>query len=309
MANLELIKSLRESTGCGIADCNKALAECGDDNLEAAIDWLRKKGLTKAAKKGDRIASEGLIGIKVQDKQAGMVEINSETDFVARNEVFQGFVQEVSQLTLQAKGDLDALQKAVCPSSGNDVETESQSKTGVIGEKITVRRTAYVELSEAGVVESYIHNRVTEGMGKIGVLVALKSTADPQVLHELGKNLAMHIAASKPDYLTIADVDKVAVERERDVCREQVLAAGTKPELVEKIIDGKINTFYKSVVLLEQVYVIDGKKSVKEILAEESKAAGASIEISDFKLFILGEGIEKKENDFASEVSSMASGK
>lgn len=305
MANLELVKQLRESTGCGIADCNKALAEC-DNNLENATDWLRKKGLTKAAKKGDRIASEGLVGIASDTQAAALVEINSETDFVARNEIFQNFVTTVSKIALEKQGELRDILNSVYPGSNATVEGETQNKIGVIGEKISIRRAAYVGLDGEGVIGTYVHNKVADNMGKIGVIVALKSTGDKTVLAELAKNLAMHIAASKPEYLRIADVDAADVEREKAIYREQMLSSGTKAELVDKIVEGKIGSYYKTVVLPEQVFVMDGKKSVKEIVADTAKTAGAAIEITDFKLFVLGEGIEKKENDFAAEVSSIA---
>jgi len=294
MADLSLIKKLREATGCGIADCNKALAENKDD-FEKSVDWLRKKGLASAAKKTGRIASEGAVAVCVQGNKASIVEVNSETDFVARNEKFQNFVAQIAKEVITFGDDIVKFQAA------KDEEVKSQ--IGVIGENINIRRINNVNVSN-GLIVSYVHNATAPNMGKIAVLVAFESAADKGKLEELGKQIAMHIAAAKPDALAIESVDPSKLARETDVLKDQARASGKPESIIDKMIEGRIRKYYEEVVLLEQLFVMDDKMKIKDLLANFSKENGAT-KITDFKLFILGEGIEKKENDFAAEVASM----
>ncbi len=294
MADLALIKKLRETTGCGIADCNKALAENSDD-FEKSVDWLRKKGLSSAAKKSGRIASEGVVAVAISGKKAAVVEVNSETDFVARNENFQKFVAKISQEALAFGDDIAKFQA--------EKDEEVKGQIGVIGENINIRRLASLEVSQ-GLVVSYIHNSIAPNMGKIAVLVALESTASEEKLHEIGKQIAMHIAAAKPDALAIENVEPAKLARETEILKEQARASGKPESIIDKMIEGRIRKYYEEVVLLEQLFVMDDKVKIKDLIAKFSKENSAT-KISGFKLFILGDGIEKKENDFAAEVASM----
>ncbi len=294
MADLALIKKLREATGCGIADCNKALAENGDD-FEKSVDWLRKKGLSSASKKAGRVASEGVVAVSIEGNKATVIEVNSETDFVARNEKFQEFVAKVSKEALAFGDDIAKFQAA------KDEEVKGQ--IGVIGENINIRRIASLNVSN-GLVVSYVHNAIAPNMGKIAVLVALESKADKAKLEELGKQIAMHIAAAKPDALTIESVDPSKLSRESEILKEQARASGKPESIIDKMIEGRIRKYYEEVVLLEQLFVMDDKVKIKDLVANFAKENGET-KLSDFKLFILGEGIEKKENDFAAEVASM----
>lgn len=294
MADLSLIKKLREATGCGIADCNKALAENGDD-FDKSVDWLRKKGLASAAKKAGRVASEGAVAVFIDGKKASVVEVNSETDFVARNEKFQEFVSKVVKEALAFGDDIAKFQAA------KDEEVKSQ--IGVIGENINIRRIANLAVSNGAVV-SYVHNSIAPNMGKIAVLVALESGASADKLEEFGKQIAMHIAAAKPDALAIESVDPAKLARETEVLKDQARASGKPESIIDKMIEGRIRKYYEEVVLLEQLFVMDDKVKIKNLLADFSKANGET-KISGFKLFILGEGIEKKVDDFAAEVASM----
>ena len=294
MADLSLIKKLREATGCGIADCNKALAECGDD-FEKSIDWLRKKGLSSAAKKTGRVTSEGAVAVAVSGNKAAIIEVNSETDFVARNQKFQDFVAKLANEAIAFGDDIAKFQTA------KDEEVKSQ--IGVIGENINIRRIASLEVTNGAVI-SYIHNLIAPNMGKIAVLVAIESSVAKDKLEELGKKIAMHIAAAKPEALTIQSVDPARLNRETEVLKEQARASGKPESIIDKMIEGRIRKYYEEVVLLEQLFVMDDKVKIKDLLANFSKENGEA-KISGFKLFILGEGIEKKENDFAAEVASM----
>jgi len=294
MADLSLIKKLRETTGCGIADCNKALAQCSDD-FEQAVDWLRKKGLASAAKKSGRVTSEGVVAINIQANKAAIIEVNSETDFVARNQKFQEFVAKISQEAIAFGDDISKFQQA------KDEEVKVQ--IGVIGENINIRRIANLEVSK-GLIVSYIHNTISVGMGKIGVILALESASSKDKLEEFGKQIAMHIAAARPDALTIESVDPSKLSRESDILKEQARASGKPENIIEKMIEGRIRKYYEEVVLLEQLFVMDDKVKIKDLVARFSKENGET-KISGFKLFILGEGIEKEENDFAAEVASM----
>jgi len=300
-----LVKELREKTGAGMMDCKKALIETQGD-LEAAVDWLRTKGLAAAAKKAGRIAAEGLVGVFCKDTRGAIVEVNAETDFVGRNEHFQAFVRTVSKLALSAEGaggDLDTLKKTAYLDSGKTVEEELSHLVATVGENMTLRRTAVFAVSQ-GAVASYIHNAAAPGLGRLGVLVALESAAPVDKVDALGKQIAMHIAAAHPTALNIAKVAPADVERERAIFREQALASGKPPEFVDKMVDGRLRKFYEEVVLEEQVFVIDGKTRIKDLVAAKAKELGHPIKLVDFVRFSLGEGIEKEQSDFAAEVAA-----
>ena len=300
------IKELRETTGAGMMDCKKALNENGG-NMEEAIDWLRTKGLASAAKKSGRVAAEGLIAIASADgkQSAAMIELNSETDFVARNDQFQAVATAAAGYAIEAKGHIETLLEHTCPNAGKPVKDVITDAIATIGENMNLRRATSLSVDE-GVVATYVHAAVTKGLGKIGVLVALKSSGDQAVLEAFGKQIAMHIAATNPASLTRDGVNASAVERERSVFKEQALASGKPENIVEKMVEGRINKFYGEVVLLEQEYVIEGKISVQEALANKAKELNAEIEIVAFERFGLGEGIEKREEDFAQEVAKAA---
>jgi len=296
-----LVKELREKTGAGMMDCKKALAETKGD-LESAFDWLRKKGLAAAAKKAGRVAAEGLVGLTTQGTRGALVEVNSETDFVARNRDFQNFVSQVSSLALDAK-DVGALAATPYPGAGKTVGEMLTQLIATVGENMTLRRMASLSV-ERGAVVGYIHNAQTPGAGKIGVLVALESTGEPAKLAGLGKQLAMHVAAANPQALTIAQVDPAALERERAVLAEQSRASGKPEEIISKMVEGRMRKFYEEVVLLEQTYVIDGESKVRAALAAAAREIGASIEIKAFHRMALGEGIQREQKDFAAEVAA-----
>ena len=302
MADLALIKRLRETTGCGISDCNKALAENGDD-FEKSVDWLRKKGLSSAVKKSGRVTSEGAVAVSIQGNQAAIVEVNSETDFVARNQKFQDFTSAVAKLAIGAGDDVEALKAKTFPVTSHSVDEEVKNQIGVIGENINVRRISNLEVS-SGVVVSYVHNAIAANIGKIAVLVAFESVAAKDKLEELGKQIAMHIAAAKPEFLAIELVDSTKLARETEILKDQARASGKPESIIDKMIEGRIRKYYEEVVLLEQVFVMDDKMKIKDLVSSFAKENGATT-ISGFKLFVLGEGIEKKENDFAAEVASM----
>jgi elongation factor Ts len=292
-----LVKDLRETTGAGMMDCKKALTETGGD-IQAAIDWLRKKGLSAAAKKSGRVASEGLVGIALAPGKAAMVEINAETDFVARNEAFQGFVEIAAKIALETGEDVEALKAAAYPGTGRNVAEELVHLVATIGENMTVRRVAVVE-APGGVAASYIHGALKPGIGKIGVIVALSGKAD-EAIETLGRQIGMHVTATRPDALTIAEVDPAALEREKTVLTEQARASGKPDAIIEKMVEGRVKKYYEDVVLLEQVWVHDGESKVKAVVEK----AGAKI--TRFVRFHLGEGIEKDEGDFAAEVKKAA---
>lgn len=301
----ELVRALREKSGAGMMDCKKALSEVKGD-LEAAVDWLRKKGLSAAAKKASRTAAEGLIGVMSNENKGVLLEVNSETDFVSRNEHFQKFVQEATKLALEKKVDFEALKKLPYPGSSRTVEEELTHLVAVIGENMSLRRLGVLEVKE-GIVASYIHSQVVSNLGRIGVLVALESTGNKEKLQELGLNLAMHIAAAKPDTLKTEEVTSDALEREKNIFREQAQASGKSSDLIEKMVEGRIRKYYEEVVLLEQAYVIDGKTKISKVLEEAEKEVGAPVRISGFLRFGLGEGIEKQSQDFAAEVAAQLS--
>ncbi len=299
-----LVKELREKTGAGMMDCKKALLETKAD-LEAAIDWLRTKGLSAAAKKSGRQAAEGLIGIACEGTKGALVEINAETDFVGRNDQFQAFVRETAKLAIPVEGDLDALQKSAYPGTNRTVGEQLTHLIATIGENMTMRRTGGLQVSQ-GVVVPYMHSATAPGLGRIGVLVALESAAAPEKLEALGKQIAMHVAATNPASLTVADMDPEAIERERAIFKEQALASGKPPEFVDKMIDGRLRKFYEEVVLEEQQFIIDGKTRIKDVVEGQAKELGQPIKLVAFLRFALGEGIEKIETDFAAEVAAAA---
>ncbi|WP_425352369.1 translation elongation factor Ts [Allosphingosinicella vermicomposti] len=297
------VKELRERTGAGMMDCKKALIEV-DGDMEAAIDWLRTKGLAAAAKKAGRTAAEGLVGVSVQGTKGAAVEVNSETDFVAKNEQFQEFVREAAKIVLSTGNDIDALASAAWPSGGT-VQEKLTSNIATIGENQSLRRAAVLEVTD-GVVVPYVHNAVTPGLGKIGVLVALESTGDKAKLEALGKQLAMHIAAANPLALNGGDLDVDMVERERAIAAEKASESGKPADIVAKMVDGAIAKFRKENALMSQIFVMDNKTKIEDVVAAEGKALGAAITLKNYVRFQLGEGIEKKETDFAAEVAAAA---
>jgi elongation factor Ts len=301
-----MVKDLRERTGAGMMDCKKALGETGGD-IEGAVDWLRAKGLAAAAKKAGRTAAEGLVGVAVAGTRGAAVEVNSETDFVAKNEQFQGFVRAVTALALDAGSDVETLLSSAYPGGADSVRDVLTNNIATIGENQTLRRAAVVEVSE-GLVASYVHNAVADGLGRIGVLVALESPADTAVLEPLGKQLAMHVAAANPLALEEGGLDPELVERERAIAREKAAESGKPAEIIEKMIEGGVAKFRKENSLLTQLFVIDGKTKVADVVAKASKDAGQPVRVSAFVRFQLGEGIDRDASDFAAEVAAAAAG-
>lgn len=299
-----LVKELREKSGAGMMDCKKALNETNGD-MDAAIDWLRTKGLAAAAKKSGRVASEGLVAISVSGTLGALVELNSETDFVSRNDDFQTFAKTLSSLALTASG-IEALKAMDYPNTGRTVAEELTHKIATIGENMSLRRMEKVSV-ESGAVVPYIHNATADGLGRIGVLVGLSSSADSAVLSGLGKQIAMHIAATTPASISVDDLDPEMVARERDVLIEQAKASGKPQEIAEKMVEGRLRKYYEEVVLLEQTFVIDGETKVGNVIEAAAKDAGADIKLTHFAHFILGDGIEKEETDFAAEVAATLS--
>ena len=298
-----LVKELREQTGAGMMDCKRALTETAGD-VEGAVDWLRKKGFAAAAKKAGRVAAEGLISVSTDVTRGAMVEVNSETDFVARNAAFQDFVRQVATLAMDADGDLGTLKAMAYPGTGRSVVEELTQLIAVIGENLSLRRTATISVAE-GVVGSYVHNQAAPGLGKIGVLVALESGADTAKLSVHGKQLAMHIAATSPQAVDSAELDPAAVERERNVLAEQARASGKPEEIIEKMVEGRLRKFYEEVCLLDQTYVIDGESKVRKALDAASSELGGAVKVSDFVRYQVGEGIDRgPDEDFAAEVAA-----
>ncbi len=299
-----LVKELREKSGAGMMDCKKALAE-NDGNMDAAVDWLRSKGLAAAAKKSGRVAAEGLVAIATEGNKGVVVEVNSETDFVARNDTFQNFASTAAQVALGGALDVEALGAADFPGAGKTVSEQLTEMVGTIGENMSLRRVTGLEVSE-GVVAGYMHTAAAPGLGKIGVLVALESSGDTAVLEATGKQIAMHVAATNPMAVTTEEMDPEAVERERAVLVEQARESGKPDNIIEKMIEGRMRKFYEEVVLLKQAYVIDPDLTVEKALEAAGKEAGAPIKLTAIARFALGEGIEKKEEDFAAEVAAVA---
>ncbi len=299
------VKILRERTGAGMMDCKKALVEC-NGNIEDAIDLLRKKGLAAAAKKSGRTAAEGLVGVCVDGEKGTVVEVNAETDFVARNELFQKYVECIAAIANKDMLDLESLKKTLYPGSEHTVSEELTNLIAVIGENMGLRRISHISVSN-GVVASYVHNKVATDMGKIGIIIGLESSGDKAKLMELGRQIAMHIAAANPQSTTIEELDPAVLAREKSVVTEQAKSTGKPAEFIEKIVEGRIRKFYEESVLLEQVFVIDGTTKVKDVILNVSKEIGAPITIKGFEKFMLGEGIEKQTVDFAAEVAAQLS--
>jgi elongation factor Ts len=296
------VKDLRDKTGAGMMDCKQALNETNGD-MEAAVDWLRKKGLSKAAKKAGRVAAEGLIGVTVSGTKGVVVEVNSETDFVARNDQFQGLVKMIGQVALTAGTDVAAIKAAKVGSA--TVEHAISEAIATIGENMSLRRAAGLSVG-SGVVASYIHNAVIDGLGKIGVIVALESTGKADDLAVLGRQIAMHVAASNPQALDAAGLDPAVVAREKDVLADKYKQQGKPANVIEKIVESGLKTYYKEVCLLEQAYIHDGGKSVAQAVKDSEGKVGAPVKIAGFVRYALGEGIEKQESDFAAEVAAAA---
>ncbi|GBR02365.1 elongation factor Ts [Gluconobacter cerinus] len=292
-----LVRELRESTGAGMMDCKKALTEASGD-MEAAIDWLRTKGLSQAAKKSGRTTAEGLVGVVSGPNRAAMVEVNAETDFVGRNEAFQAFVEQVAQVALEVGDDLETIKASKVP-SGRTVADELTHLIATIGENMSIRRAKVLSV-ETGVVASYVHSALRPGIGKIGVLAALEAPSESEAILTLGRQIGMHVAATRPAALDVASVDPESLERERAVLIEQARESGKPEAIIEKMVEGRVRKFYEEVVLLEQVWVLDGESRVSKVVEK----AGAKL--IGFERFQLGEGIEKEENDFAAEVAAAA---
>ncbi len=293
-----MVKELREKTGAGMMDCKRALGESGG-TMDEAVDWLRKKGLSAAAKKSGRVAAEGLIGVHSSGAAAAMVEVNAETDFVGRNEAFQGFVATVARVALDVGEDVEALKAAPYPGGGRTVAEELTQLVATIGENMTIRRARVLRVGQ-GVVATYVHQPLRPGLGKIGVLVALEGASEADALEQLGRQVGMQVAASRPEVLDVDGVDPAALERERAVLTEQARASGKPDAVIAKMVDGRIRKYYEEVVLLEQLWVHDGESRVKAVVA---KSGGT---LAGFARFTLGEGIEKESTDFAAEVAATA---
>jgi elongation factor Ts len=307
MANITaaMVKDLREKTGAGMMDCKNALNEVEGD-IEAAVDWLRKKGLSKAAKKSGRVAAEGLVGAATRGENGVLVEVNSETDFVARNEEFQALVKTIALVALEkGETDVDALKNQHYPGDAGTVADAIANAVATIGENMTLRRVSALKVSQ-GVIGQYVHNSIGDGLGKIGVIVALESTGDKDALTELGRKIAMHVAAAGPLALDASGIDPAVLEREKNVLREK--NAGKPANVLEKIVESGLKTYFKEVTLLEQAYIHDNAKTVAQAVAEAAKTVGAPVALTGFVRYGLGEGIEKQESDFAAEVAAAVSG-
>ena len=299
-----LVKELREKTSAGMMDCKKALNETNGD-LEAAADWLRTKGIAKADKKASRIAAEGLVAVAIDGTTAALVEINSETDFVARNDGFQAAVAEVAQLALAANSNEELA--AAKTASGDDVTEYFKKLVGKIGENMAFRRMEKLSVTD-GVVAGYIHNAVTDGMGKIGVLVALESSGDKAKLEDLAKKIAMHVAATSPLALSVDDLDPAVVDKERSMLKAEAIESGKPEAIVDKMVEGRMQKFFKESVLLTQIFVMDGERTVAKVVEDEAAAMGTDVKMTGYVRMGLGEGIEKKEEDFAAEVAATLKG-
>jgi elongation factor Ts len=300
-----MVKDLREKTGAGMMDCKTALGETNGD-VEAAVDWLRKKGLSKAAKKAGRTAAEGLVGVAAKGGKGAVVEINSETDFVARNDQFQGLVVKVAELALDAGGDTAKLSKMAF-GGGNDVEGQIKHLVATIGENMSLRRTASLSVSP-GIVATYVHNQAAPGLGKIGVLVALKSSGNAEKLAALGRQLAMHVAGTPvpPVAMKPEEVDSALVEREKSIFADQARASGKPENIIAKMVEGRMRKFFEEVLLPQQPFIMDPDKTVDAVVKAAEKDVGAPVSIEGFVRFSLGEGIQKEETDFAAEVAAAA---
>jgi len=301
-----MVKDLREKTGAGMMDCKKALSET-DGDMEAAIDWLRAKGISKADKKSGRTAAEGLIGIAGKGPKAIVVEVNSETDFVARNDTFQKLVEGIAEVGLGTDGSVEAVSAAIYPATGKSVADTIRDAVATIGENMNLRRSAMLSVDN-GVVATYVHNAVGENLGKLGVLVALKSTGNAEALNAIGRQIAMHVAATNPLSLTKDDVDPAVADRERKVFSEQARESGKPENIIEKMVEGRMRKFYEEVALLSQAFVINPDVTVGEALKAAEAEIGAPAEVTGFVRFQLGEGVEREHSDFAAEVAAVAKG-
>ena len=299
-----LVKQLREMTGAGMMDCKAALAETGGD-LEAAVDWLRKKGISKADKKAGRTAAEGLIGLAADATSAVVVEVNSETDFVARNDAFQDLVRNIAQVALGTDGSVEAVAAAAYPGSGKSVADSVRDAIATIGENMTLRRSAKLSVGK-GAVATYVHNSVGEGLGKIGVLVAIETDGNADAARNFARQVAMHVAATNPLALTEAEVDPAAVAREKEIFSDQARQSGKPENIIEKMVEGRLRKFYEEVVLLKQAFVINPDLTIEKALKEAEKEIGAAAKITGFVRFALGEGVERESSDFAAEVAAAA---
>ena len=302
-----LVKELREKSGAGMMDCKKALQETGGD-IEAATDWLRTKGLSKAAKKSDRVAAEGLVATALRSDGAGMtgavIELNAETDFVARNELFQAAARKTARAALEVEGGVDAVQ-AARTEDGVAVSEMITNLIATIGENMVVRRSARFQVAK-GAVAAYVHNAVAPELGRMGVLVAVEGEGDQSKLQELGRKIAMHVAATNPLSLSTEDLDPAAVEREKAIFSEQAQASGKPPQVIEKMVEGRLRKFYEEVVLLKQAFVMNPDQTVEQLVAETAKTLGSPVAVNGFVRFALGEGVEKKSDDFAAEVAALS---
>lgn len=301
-----MVKELRDKTGAGMMDCKKALAETSGD-MEAAVDWLRAKGIAKADKKSGRTAAEGLIAVASDANSAVVVEVNSETDFVARNDAFQDLARSIASVALSTDGSVEALGDKTMPSSGKSVTETVKDAVAHIGENMNLRRSAKLSV-DAGMVSTYVHNAVADGLGKLGVIVAVKSTGNPDAVASIGRQVAMHIAATNPLALTSADVDATIADRERSVFAEQARESGKPDNIIEKMVEGRMRKFFEEVALMSQAFVMNPDQTVAEAVKAAEAEAGAPVEIAGFVRFQLGEGIEKEESDFAAEVAAAAKG-
>ncbi len=300
-----MVKELRETTSAGMLDCKKALMETNGD-MEQAVDWLRKKGLASAAKKASRIAAEGLVSVAVEGNKGAVVEVNSETDFVAKNDIFQEYVEDAAKVALATNGEICDMKTFACQKCNKSFEERLTDMIAKIGENMNLRRAKVLSV-ENGVVASYMHSALRSNLGRIGVLVALESTADKAKLAELGKHIAMHVAASNPLFKDIASVDSAAVERERAIFADQAKASGKPENIIEKMVEGRIRKYYEEVVLEEQAYIMDPDKKIKQVVADAAKELGTEVVLKDYVCFKLGEGLQKKEEDFAAEVAAQLS--
>lgn len=299
-----MVKSLRDQTSAGMMDCKKALNET-DGDLEAAADWLRTKGIAKADKKAGRVAAEGLVAVALAPKTGALVEVNSETDFVARNEAFQSAVAEIAGLAVSVDSTEELANAKT--SSGENVKDYLTTLVAKIGENMSLRRMARLTVSD-GTVSGYIHNSAADGMGKIGVLVALESAGDVAKLEELGKKIAMHIAATNPLALTVDDLDQDIVSKEREMLKAEALESGKPEAIVDKMVEGRMVKFFKESVLMTQIFVMDGERSIEQVIADEAKALGEDIKMTGYVRMGVGDGIAKKEEDFAAEVAAAVKG-
>ena len=289
-----LVKELREKTGAGMMDCKKALS-ANNSNIEESIDWLRTKGLAAATKKAGRLASEGLIGIAIENGVGALVEVNSETDFVARNEKFQEFVSRLAKLAISSDGDINKLKREQYSNDGSDsVEQKITEMVATVGENIQLRRIAVIK-SGTGLLSSYIHNRQGDGLGKIGVLVSFQNEKNSPELEEFAKQIAMHIAATKPKSISRHDLDTAIIEREKNVLTQQAQETGKPDNIIDKMVEGRIRKFYEEICLLEQTFALDGETKIADVISNKSKSIGESLALAEFAFFVLGEGIEKKE--------------